>query len=335
MHLVQLQNDQMERRVALVDSENLILLRKEYPSVYDLVSFVINHRKDLTPSIVGALTTEKINYDEVYYHQSVWRILPSIDHPVNHSACMVSGTGLTHKASATNRQKMHLAENDENLTDSMQMYLWGEERGKPLRTDAIGVQPEWFYKGNGSILRGHGQALQVPAYADDGGEEPEIAGIYVIAGNGDPYRIGFTIGNEFSDHVMEKKNYLYLAPSKLRQCSIGPELVLTNDFSNVSGEVKIIRGNEVFWSSSIASGEQNMAHSLSNLEHHHFKYEQHRIPGQVHVHFFGAADFSFGHGMKLLNGDIMEVQWDHYGRALRNRIEILPEDKSIQKVKSL
>ena len=31
-------------------------------------------------------------------------------------------------------------------------------------------------------------------------------------------------GNEFSDHRFEKKNYLNLAGSKLRTCSIGPEL---------------------------------------------------------------------------------------------------------------
>ena len=333
MHLVQLQKNNTERRIALVDSENLILLKDDYPSVYDLVSFVINTEKDLLSTINSMLTTVKIKYDEVYCAQSAWKILPAIDHPLSHGMCIVSGTGLTHKASAANRQKMHLAENDDNMTDSMQMYLWGEEGGKPQKAE-IGVQPEWFYKGNGSILKGHGEVLQVPVYADDGGEEPEIAGVYIIAKNGDPYRIGFTTGNEFSDHIMEKKNYLYLAPSKLRQCAIGPELVLTSDFSDINGTVKIERNNQVIWSSSIASGENNMAHSLSNLEHHHFKYEQHRLPGQVHVHFFGAADFSFGHNVHLKDGDIMEVTWDQYGKALRNPIEIRLETKNIQKVKS-
>ena len=47
---------------------------------------------------------------------------------------------------------------------------------------------------------------------------------------GHPVRIGFTTANEFSDHVMEKKNYLYLAPSKLRGCAIGPELLIDDFF---------------------------------------------------------------------------------------------------------
>ena len=49
-------------------------------------------------------------------------------------------------------------------------------------------------------------------------------------------------GNEFSDHQFEKKNYLYLASSKLRTCAIGPELVLDPDFDRVPGEVTIERG---------------------------------------------------------------------------------------------
>jgi hypothetical protein len=31
-----------------------------------------------------------------------------------------------------------------------------------------------------------------------------------------PRRVGFALGNEFSDHTLEKKNYLYLAHSKGR-----------------------------------------------------------------------------------------------------------------------
>ncbi len=38
-------------------------------------------------------------------------LLPSFDHPQNQAACIVSGTGLTHKNSALNRQMMHQATN--------------------------------------------------------------------------------------------------------------------------------------------------------------------------------------------------------------------------------
>ena len=63
-----------------------------------------------------------------------------------------------------------------------------------------------------------------PPYGDGGGEEAEVAGIYLIGEDGQPWRLGMAIGNEFSDHVTEKFNYLWLAHSKLRQCSFGPEL---------------------------------------------------------------------------------------------------------------
>jgi hypothetical protein len=201
------------------------------------------------------------------------------------------------------------------------MYEWGVEGGRP-EAGSIGVQPEWFYKGTGQILRGHGEPLVVPSYADDGGEEGEIAGCYLIDWQGNPRRIGFAVGNEFSDHVMEKKNYLYLAPSKLRTCAIGPELVLDSDFQSVQGKVSIERAGQIVWSKDILTGETAMSHSLANMEHHHFKYASHRRPGDVHVHFFGASAFSFGEGIALEDGDHMAVEFADFGRPLRNPLRL-------------
>ncbi|NND35458.1 MAG: GguC protein, partial [Saprospiraceae bacterium] len=153
MHLVQLRHEGGERRVALVDAEQLHLLTRQYPTTYHLASTVVDSKKLLSQTVEGALSSMVLDYDAIYRQRSQWQILPAIDHP-NQSECLVTGTGLTHKASAANRQKMHLAADDQDLTDSMQMYLWGEERGKPP-AGKIGVQPEWFYKGNGSVLRAH------------------------------------------------------------------------------------------------------------------------------------------------------------------------------------
>jgi len=213
---------------------------------------------------------------------------------------------------------MHI-DMQKQVTDSMIMFQWGLEGGKPA-VGKIGVQPEWFYKGNGLILRAHGETLCVPTYADDGGEEAEIACLYIIDQHGTPIRIGFSNGNEFSDHVMEKKNYLYLAPSKLRECAIGPELVIGADFTYIAGHVKIKRKGCEIWQQRIQSGEDYMAHSLANLEHHHFKYEFHRMPGQVHVHFLGADAFSFGQQILLESGDSCEISWNNLGRPLCNTI---------------
>jgi len=142
--------------------------------------------------------------------------------------------------------------------------------------------------------------------------------VYLIDAEGAPRRIGFTVGNEFSDHVLERKNYLYLAASKLRTCAIGPELVVDGGFDLVPGEVSVERGGRILWSREIRTGESAMCHSLSNIEHHHFKFDFHRRPGDLHIHFFGADAFSFGDGVRLEDGDVMQVRFEGFGRAVRN-----------------
>lgn len=335
MRLIQLHHPDRGRRIARVNEPFLTLIDKKFTSCYAFFKEIAE--KDLSPQdvIPEILTEEKLIYNKVYSGSEKWKILPAFDHPDNPLACMLSGTGLTHRASAKNRQKMHkkLSKNGEKLTDSMEIYLWGEEGGKP-GPGVIGVQPEWFYKGNGSLLRGFGEPLEVPPYAEDGGEEPEIAGIYYISRDGIPIRVGFAVANEFSDHVMEKKNYLYLAPSKLRTPAIGPELILDSDFRNIAGEVSVIRGDETLWSKKIRSGEENMAHSLENLEYHHFKYAQHCIPGMVHIHFFGADAFSFGENIRLEDGDRMTVSFEDFGRPLSNPVRIIDGEEKRVRVRS-
>ncbi len=142
-------------------------------------------------------------------------------------------------------------------------------------------------------------------------------------------------GNEFSDHVFEKKNYLYLASSKLRSCALGPELAIDPDFSLVRGEVAIERGGQTIWWKAIRSGESAMCHSLANMEHHHFKFEAHRRPGDLHVHFFGADAFSFGEGIRLADGDVMQVRWDGFGRPLRNPVRVLTRKDALVAVRAV
>jgi len=331
LRLLQLFHSERQRHVALVQEPNLILLH-DTASIYELAIQAIDSKKKLKEIIDERLSNESLEYSLIYNGTGQWKLLPSFDHPENPMNCIVSGTGLTHKNSALNRQIMHQSAN-EKLTDSMIMYQWGLEGGLPAK-GTIGTQPEWFHKGNGSLLKAHNEILEVPCFGNDGGEEPEIAGVYVIDRNENPWRVGFTTANEFSDHVMERKNYLYLAPSKLRNCSIGPELVVDEDFDELNGTVKILRKEEVIWSSEIHTGEKFMAHSLQNLEHHHFKYSCHRIPLQAHVHFFGADAFSFGK-TELQNGDIMEIQWQGMGRALKNPLHISNGKEKLVEVQSL
>ena len=316
MRLVQIANPAYGRRVALVENSTLHLLGT-HRSIYAFAVAAIDTGRRLQELILSDLT-DSLDYDEVYSLNSGWTFLPSFDHPSEPARCLVSGTGLTHLASAANRDAMHAAT---TVTDSMRMYQLGLEQGRPAPGET-GAAPEWFYKGSGATLRGHGALLTVPNFAADGGEEPELAAVYVIDHEGTPRRVGMTPANEFSDHQIEKQNYLYLAHSKLRTCAIGPELILDPDFSLVTGTVTIERAGSILWTKEISTGDQRMCHSLSNIEHHHFKYEPHRRPGDAHVHFLGASAFSFGEGIKLEDADEMVISWAGYGRALRNRIEI-------------
>ena len=320
MHLVQIARGN-ERRVAVVREPQLALLR-EVESVLALAQRALAEERPLTALAEALLSAEALRYDDVYDGRSEWKLLAPVDVPGDPARVTVSGTGLTHLGSARDRQAMHetpTPQQEAQMTDSMRMFEWGRQKGRPPE-GAIGIAPEWFYKGDGSILRGPSAALEIPGYAEDGGEEAEVAAIYVIAGDGTPWRIGMTAGNEFSDHVFERRNYLNLAGSKLRTCSIGPELAVGADFSDVAGQVRILRGNHLLWQKAIRTGEKNMCHSLANLEHHHFKYAAHRQPGAVHVHFLGADCLSYGEEVRLQAGDVTEVQFENFGRALRNVI---------------
>jgi hypothetical protein len=247
------------------------------------------------------------------------RLLAPIDHK-DPAHVFVTGTGLTHLGSAEGRDRMHQDLADPSkLTDSMRMFKLGLEGGKPEKNEA-GAQPEWFYKGDGSILVGPEGDLPSPAFALDGGEEPEIVGIYSIDDAGAPVRIGFALGNEFSDHITERQNYLWLAHSKLRPASLGPELLVGDLPADVRGVSRIRRAKEVVWEKAFLSGEQNMAHSIANLEAHHFKYALFRRPGDVHVHFFGTATLSFSDGFQTQKGDIFEIESEPFGLPLRNRL---------------
>jgi hypothetical protein len=254
------------------------------------------------------------------------RVLAPIDHK-DPAHVIVTGTGLTHLGSAEGRDKMHRDLADPSkLTDSMRMFKLGLEGGRPAKGET-GAQPEWFYKGDGSSLAAPEGDLPSPAFALDGGEEPEIVGIYLIDDAGAPVRLGFALGNEFSDHVTERQNYLYLAHSKLRPASVGPELLVGDLPADINGMSRIRRGKEVIWEKPFVSGEQNMAHSIANLEAHHFKYAYFRRPGDVHIHTFGTATLSFAAGIKPKAGDVFEIEAKEFGLPLRNPLEVGAKEK--------
>lgn len=300
------------------DGEAAARVVKGVASTYDLAAQAIAAGQTLKQRIDTLGLGEAVDLEQA---SNEGRIALPITHP-DPAHFVVAGTGLTHLGSADGRDKMHkAAAATEKPTDSMRMFLMGVEGGKPKPGEA-GVQPEWFYKGNGSQLRAAGEDLVSPAFALDGGEEPELAAIYLIGPDGTPFRIGFCLANEFSDHVTEKGNYLWLAHSKLRQAALGPELLVGELPAHVEGTSRVIRGDKVIFEKPFLSGEANMSHTIANLEHHNFKYDIFREPGDLHVHFFGTATLSFSDGIKTEPGDVFEISAAPFKLPLANRLAL-------------
>lgn len=262
------------------------------------------------------------------------RVTLPVTHP-DPAHMHLTGTGLTHLGSASARDAMHAKlAGTEALTDSMRMFRMGLEGGRPA-PGAVGVQPEWFYKGNGHTAVAPGRPLTAPGFAEDGGEEPEVAGIYLIGPDGTPHRIGWALANEFSDHVVERVNYLWLAHSKLRVASFGPEILLGEMPADLRGTSRIRRDGAVIWEKPFLSGEANMSHTYANLEHHHFKYDLFRQPGDVHVHMFGTATLSFADGIRTQAGDEFEIEATPFGLPLRNPLAFVPKEDGATAVHAL
>jgi hypothetical protein len=281
---VQIIHPEYGRRVALVHENELHLL-STYRSVYGFAMAAIETGWKLRDLLSTDLSGIVLDYGEVHALKSAWRFLPSFDHPEHPARCVVSGCANPHGANGS-------------------------------RT----ATPAWFLKGNGMHLRGHGEELVIPSFALGGAEEAELAAAYIIDPSGQPRRVGLTPGNEFADAAMAAEDPRMLSHSKLRTCAIGPELTLDAEFKAVRGSVTIERGGVPVWSKEIVTGEGHTLFPLADLERHCFKYEAHRLPGDAHVHFLGGSVSSLGAGFRLQGGDEAVIEWEGFGRPLRNPI---------------
>lgn len=333
MRIVQYQLPNQERHVGLVSDDGQAL----HPlagaaSVYDLAVQAADRQRPLADIVAGLADDQRIDYVRLLREG---RVLAPLDHP-EPARFLVTGTGLTHIGSAAARNRMHIVAHGEATaeeSDSLKIFRMGLQGGKPGE-GKIGIQPEWFFKGVGTCVVAPGAPLPMPHFAEAGAEEAEIVGLYLIDKQGNPCRIGYALGNEYSDHVTEGKNYLYLAHSKLRSCSIGPELLLGELPDEVAGMSRVVRDGTTIWEEEFLSGEKNMSHSIANLEHYHFRYPMFRRPGDLHAYFFGAAVMSYAAGIQTQPGDEYEIEAAVFGQPLRNRMVAEP-DTGIATVRAL
>src|SRR5579872_4419661 len=172
--LVQLQSATGERTVAVTSAGKSHRI-KHVTSVYELALEAIKARISIEQLVNQLGTAESVNLSELLARK---QILTPIDHP-DTAHLWLTGTGLTHLGSADARDRMHAKAHAAQASDSMKMFRMGLDGGKHPGM-GHGVQPEWFYKGDGSSLVPPEAPLTSPQFALNGGEEPEIAGIYVI-----------------------------------------------------------------------------------------------------------------------------------------------------------
>jgi hypothetical protein len=291
--LVQIIHPEYGRRVALVNGDELHLL-STYRTAYAFATAAIETGQKLRELLSTDLSGIVLDYREVYALRSGWRFLPSFDHPEHTACCLVSGCANAHGVTG----------------DS-----------PPVPSPGA---PPWFTKGNGMHLRAHGEPLTIPALAQGGAEEAELAAVYLIGPDGVPRRVGLTPGNEFADPAMAAQDPRLLSRAKLRTCAIGPELALDAEFQDVAGSVTVERGGEPIWCKKIRTGEKHTAFRLEQIEQHHFEFEPHRIPGDVHVHFLGGSASSYADGVVLNEGDEIAIHWEGFGLPLRNPIQREP-----------
>jgi hypothetical protein len=328
MRIIQFQHPDLGRCLGVVEGADVHNATARDPvlnSVYAAFQTARRAGRRLE-DVLGAVVSPRPDRVPLKYAELLaadWVLPPVTEEPG--TRLLVSGTGLTHVGSVQQRDQMHQkVETAGPKSDSRKMFEIGLEGGRPAAGQR-GAAPEWFHKGDGRSVRGPGQPLDIPPFAPDGGEEPEVVGLYVVDERGIPCRLGFTQGNEWSDHVTENVNYLYLAPSKLRVCALGPELVTDHPFDALRGRCRVWRaGQTIYDSGDLWTGERHMCHSLANLEDHHFKFPQHRLPGDIHAHFFGTSKLSFQQrSWKYQSGDEIEVSFEGLGAPLRNPVRRL------------
>ena len=316
LRLLQFLRPDGQRAVGLVEAADTVRVLAGCDSTYALVLQALAEKTPLARLAEKRVSGERVDYDGLVERQAV---LVPLDHP-DAAHMLVSSSGLTHLGSERTRDHLRRAlhAGETTLSDSLRLFKQGLEGGRPDGSGLPGVAPEWHFKGSGHSVVHPYQDFPVADFAADASEEPELAGLYLIGTDRIPRRVGFALANELSDHVTERSNSGLVSHSKLGGSSFGPELLLSDLPLNIAGLSRIVRKGRLRWEKPFLTGEENMSHSIGNIEFHHFKYDQFLVPGDVHVHYFGTATLSFAEGVKVDASCRFEISAPPFGRALVN-----------------
>ena len=192
---------------------------------------------------------------------------------------VVTGTGLTHSGAwrswTLRTRSCPGGAGEAPLTDlRMRMFKLGPEGGVPAAGQQ-GIQPEWFYKGDGDSVwwrpRRPCPTRLCPGWRR--GSLRSWASIWDRAGRHRRTAGLRPWGNEFSDHVTEKFNLSLAGPFQAVAMPVrcpgtqGPAPCS----AAVTGSSRVRRGNDLVFDKPFLSGEENMSHTIANLEAHQFQ----------------------------------------------------------------
>ena len=312
MYVVQYKDENSRNRVAIYKERKIYPLTTER-NLYQIAFSAINKKLKIAEALNSIPCETPLSPSQLF--QSI-QFLPPINHS-DPSHIIVSGTGLTHINSAMLRKSMH---SNEYLDPAQSIYMNGVNFGKSNETLAKAI-PEWFFKGLGHNLKPTNTCLEIPSYSHGGGEEAEIVAIYLNDADGQPHRIGFALGNEFSDHKLENKNPYYLAQSKLRDFSIGPEIYLGEFPSEIRGNITVLRNNQSIWRSEFLTGSEHMSFDIAALEYHAFKHKLLRQPGDINMLFLGADKLSYNDDLEFMENDFIKIEANLFNLPLVNKVK--------------
>lgn len=278
------------RVVGFVDSEGQCFIVPDHRSLYGLLRRCIDDNVKPKVHLSSFTKLKPICAEEV----AVRFRTPALPHNPLH--VFVSGVGHTHV------QRVGKVVGD-GRDESVQL-----------------VQPEWFYKGNGIILKTTEETLMVPRGAWSGVEEAELVLVYLVDGEKWPHYIGYTIGNEFSDTDFGKAHRHYFAQSKLLNCSVAPEIVLAAPPSDITIEIEIHRSETLLWRTEVSTGSQKLLFSVPEIEKLLFKHQQFLRPGMMHYLYLGTYKSSYQDGIRLEQGDRIEMRTQELRWSLVNRV---------------
>ena len=149
MRLIQYVDGNGQRHAAEVVADGQRLQPLASDSVRDLALQAHRSGMSLAQVVFAQRERDTLDYDTALRGG---HFLAPLDHQ-DAARWLVTGTGLSHLGSASARDSMHakISQAEAELTDSMKMFKWGLEGGKPA-AGAVGTPPEWFYKGDGRCV---------------------------------------------------------------------------------------------------------------------------------------------------------------------------------------